>query len=264
MTARRRTVRDPAPGREPDPADAGRHAVDHRRLLRGVRVELCVLWQGGEDALVAFIDRWGTIPAELTAAVRAGDWLSRPVLDVFTSMFLHAGWLHLLGNMLYLWIFGNNVEDRMGRVVFLAVLPRRRRGGGRRPDARSTRPPTLPMIGASGAISAVLGAYLVLFPGARIQSLVFLGFFYQLIAVPAVLVLGFWFVLQVLDGIGSLGATASWPATSRSSPTSAGSSPGRCSRCRSGSRPRRHALGAAASVADDARPPPPAPAGRVG
>ena len=169
-------------------------------------IELYVTWQGGEDALVAFIDAWGTIPAELSAAVKAGDWLSRPVLDVFTSMFLHAGWLHLLGNMLYLWIFGNNVEDRMGRVLFLLFYLA---GGVAAVAGQTLIDPTStePMIGASGAIAAVLGAYLVLFPGAKIQSLVFLGFFYQLIAVPAVLVLGFWFVLQVIDGLGSLGAS---------------------------------------------------------
>ena len=169
-------------------------------------IELYVTWQGGEEALVAFIDTWGTIPAELTAAVEAGDWLSRPVLDVFTSMFLHAGWLHLLGNMLYLWIFGNNVEDRMGRILFLLFYLA---GGVAAVAAQTLIDPTStePMIGASGAIAAVLGAYLVLFPGAKIQSLVFLGFFYQLIAVPALLVLGFWFVLQVIDGLGSLGAS---------------------------------------------------------
>jgi membrane associated rhomboid family serine protease len=128
------------------------------------------------------------------------------VLDVFTSMFLHAGWLHLLGNLLYLWIFGNNVEDRMGRPVFLVFYLA---GGAAAVIAQTLIDPTseIPMIGASGAISAGLGAYLVLFPGARIQSLVFLGFFYQLIAVPAVIVLVFWFGLQLLDGIVSLGAT---------------------------------------------------------
>jgi membrane associated rhomboid family serine protease len=108
--------------------------------------------------------------------------------------------------MLYLWIFGNNVEDRMGRVVFLLFYLA---GGVAAVVGQTLIDPasTEPMIGASGAIAAVLGAYLVLFPGARIQSLVFLGFFYQLIAVPAVLVLGFWFVLQVIDGLGSLGAS---------------------------------------------------------
>ena len=78
---------------------------------------------------------WGTVPAELSAAIRAGDWLSEPVLDVFTSMFLHAGWLHLLGNLLFLWIFANNVEDRLGRAAVPRVLPRRRRGRRGRPDA---------------------------------------------------------------------------------------------------------------------------------
>jgi len=168
--------------------------------------ELFVLWQGGEDALVALIEQWGTIPAQLTAAIEAGNWVSEPVGDVFTSMFLHAGWLHLLGNMLYLWIFGNNVEDRMGRVLFLLFYLA---GGVAAVAGQTLIDPTstAPMIGASGAIAAVLGGYLVLFPRARIQSLVFLGFFYQLIEVPAVIVLGFWFVLQVIDGLGSLGAT---------------------------------------------------------
>jgi membrane associated rhomboid family serine protease len=127
------------------------------------------------------------------------------VLDVFTSMFLHAGWLHLLGNLLFLWIFANNVEDRLGRALFLAFYLG---GGVAAVVAQTLIDPTseIPMIGASGAISATLGAYAVLFPGARIQSLVFLGFFYQLVAVPAVLVLGAWFLLQVIDGVASLGA----------------------------------------------------------
>jgi membrane associated rhomboid family serine protease len=166
--------------------------------------ELGLLAQGGDEALAGFIERWGTIPAELSAAIRAGEWLSEPVLDVFTSMFLHAGWLHLLGNLLFLWIFANNVEDRLGRVLFLAFYL----GGGVAAVAAQTLiDPTseIPMIGASGAISATLGAYAVLFPGARIQSLVFLGFFYQLVAVPAVLVLGVWFLLQVVDGVASMG-----------------------------------------------------------
>ena len=167
--------------------------------------ELGLLAQGGDAALAGFIERWGTIPAELSAAVRAGDWLSEPVLDVFTSMFLHAGWLHLLGNLLFLWIFANNVEDRLGRGLFLAFYLG---GGVAAVVAQTLIDPAseIPMIGASGAISATLGAYAVLFPGARIQSLVFLGFFYQLVAVPAILVLGVWFLLQVVDGVASLGA----------------------------------------------------------
>ncbi len=168
--------------------------------------ELGVLAQGGDEALAAFIDDHGVVPAQLSAALGRGDLLSGPVLDVFTSMFLHAGWLHLLGNLLYLWIFGNNVEDRMGRPLFLVFYLL---GGVVAVGGQTLIDPTseVPMIGASGAISAALGAYLVLYPRARVQSLVFLGFFYQLIAVPAVIVLGFWFVLQVVDGLGSLGAT---------------------------------------------------------
>ena len=121
-------------------------------------------------------------------------------------MFLHAGWLHLLGNLLFLWIFGVRRRGSGGPGAFLLIYLA---GGVAAVAAQTLSDPasTQPMVGASGAIAAVLGAYLVLFPRARIQSLVFLGFFYQLIAVPAVIVLGFWFLLQVVDGIGSLGAT---------------------------------------------------------
>jgi membrane associated rhomboid family serine protease len=168
-------------------------------------IELVVEAQSGDEGLARFIQQHGSVPAELTAAVRGGRWLSEPVLDVLTSMFLHAGWLHILGNMLYLWIFGNNVEDRLGRVAYLVFYLL---GGAVAVAAQTLINPSsdVPLVGASGAIAATLGAYLVLFPAARIQSLVFLGFFYQLIAVPAVIVLGFWFVLQVIDGLGSLGA----------------------------------------------------------
>ena len=167
--------------------------------------ELGVL-TGRDAALSDFLQAHGFAPAELTAALGRGDWLSLPVLGVFTSLFLHGGWLHLLGNMLYLWIFGNNVEDRMGRVTFLAFYLF---GGVVAVAGQVLVNPhsEAPMIGASGAIAATLGAYIVLYPAARIQSLVFLGFFYQLIAVPAILVLGFWFVLQVIDGVGALGST---------------------------------------------------------
>ncbi|MEI7744139.1 MAG: rhomboid family intramembrane serine protease [Chloroflexota bacterium] len=169
--------------------------------------EVVVLAQGGNAALERLVNDRGLVPADLVAALHGQDTGTQPFLDLFTSMFLHAGWLHLLGNMLFLWIFGNNVEDRMGRIWFpLLYLA----GGVAAAAAHVVSDPTstVPVIGASGAISAVLGAYLVLYPRARIQSLVFLGFFYQLIAVPSVIVLGFWFVLQLIDGIASLGAVA--------------------------------------------------------
>jgi membrane associated rhomboid family serine protease len=166
--------------------------------------ELGLMASGGDAALEAFVARWAVVPAELTAAWGRGDILSMESATLITSQFMHAGWLHLLGNMLYLWIFANNVEDRLGRPAFLVFYLA---GGIAAALAQVAVAPTstIPTLGASGAIAATLGAYLVFFPRARITSLVFLGFFYQLIDVPAVLVLGFWFVLQLIDGFASLG-----------------------------------------------------------
>ena len=168
--------------------------------------ELGVLASGGDAALDAFITRWGVVPADLAAAWGRDDYLSRETATLVTSQFLHGSWLHLLGNMLYLWIFGNNVEDRFGRLGFLGFYLL---GGALAGVSQVAIDPTsiVPTIGASGAIAATLGAYFVLFPRARVTSLVFLGFFYQLIDVPAVIVLGFWFVLQLIDGLTALGIT---------------------------------------------------------
>ena len=166
--------------------------------------ELGLMAGGAEAGLEAFITDWAVIPADLTAAWSRGDYLSHASATLVTSQFLHGGWFHLLGNMLYLWIFGNNVEDRFGRLGFLLFYLF---GGALAGLSQVAIDPasTIPTIGASGAIAATLGAYLVLFPRARVTSLVFLGFFYQLIDVPAVIVLGFWFVLQLIDGLTSLG-----------------------------------------------------------
>jgi membrane associated rhomboid family serine protease len=165
------------------------------------------LQASSDERLNAFITEWGVVPAELVAAWNGGQALSQETLTLFSSQFLHGGWLHLLGNMLYLWIFGNNVEDRLGRGRFLVFYL----GGGVAAGLAQTAidpGSEIPLIGASGAIAATLGAYLVLFARARITTLVFLGFFYQLINVPAIIVLGFWFVLQLLDGLASLGTTS--------------------------------------------------------
>lgn len=166
--------------------------------------ELGVQADGGDRALLRFYLEYGVVPARLSAAFAAGDLVSPAVLAVFTSMFVHGGWLHLLGNMLYLWIFGDNVEDRLGRGLFLVFYLV---GGVAAALTQWAIDPAseVPLVGASGAIAAVLGAYLVLFPHARVLSLVLVGFFYQLVAVPAVLVLGFWFLLQLLNGVLSLG-----------------------------------------------------------
>ncbi len=163
--------------------------------------------RGGEDALGAFVTEWGIVPAELVAALRAGAYASLEAATLLTSQFLHGSLLHIGGNMLYLWIFGNNIEDRFGRLRFLAFYLVGGVVAGLTqvaidPDSR------IPTIGASGAIAAILGAYLVLFPRARVTTAIFLVFFFQLIEVPAVLVLAIWFILQLVDGIGSLTATS--------------------------------------------------------
>jgi membrane associated rhomboid family serine protease len=140
----------------------------------------------------------------LVAAVEAMDLVAAATAGLVTHLFLHGSWLHLFGNLLFLWIFAPNVEDRLGRPLFLGVYLL---GGFAAALGHILVDPSsdVPMIGASGAISAVLGAYMVLFPRARIQSLVFLVFYYDLIAVPAWIVLGFWFLLQLVDGLASLG-----------------------------------------------------------
>jgi membrane associated rhomboid family serine protease len=169
-------------------------------------LELWISFQNGDQALEQFFDVWGAVPAKITAAIKAGDWSSQAILGIFGSMFLHGGWLHILGNMLFLWIFGNNVEDRMGRIPFLLFYVA---GGVAAALTQVWIAPTSdnPLVGASGAIAAVLGVYFVLYPGARILALVFLGFFYQLLEVPALIVLGYWFVLQLISGFGALGAS---------------------------------------------------------
>ncbi len=169
--------------------------------------QLGLLASGGQPLLEAFLRDHGVVPADLASAAGGGRLVSEPVLDLLTSQFLHVGWLHLLANMAYLWIFGNNIEDRLGRPGFLAFYLAAGVAAGLTQvliDPASS----IPLVGASGAIAATLGAYLVLFPAARILSLVFLVFFYQLIQVPAVIVLGFWFILQLIDGVASLGTTA--------------------------------------------------------
>ena len=154
---------------------------------------------------VQFVYLYGLIPLEISG----GDLLvPHPVplyATVFTSMFVHGGLFHLGGNMLYLWIFGDNVEDRIGRLKFLVFYLL---SGLAAAAAQIWTDPAskIPMIGASGAISGVLGAYLFLFPHARVLTLIPLGFFYRLVEVPALIVLGFWIIVQVLNGVGTLGA----------------------------------------------------------
>lgn len=156
----------------------------------------------GEDRLNRFILNWGLIPAQLTSNY-AESWLT-----VFTSMFLHGGWLHILGNMWTLFIFGDNIEDRMGHGNYLVFYLL---SGAAAAILQSVLMPAsqVPMIGASGAIAGVLGAYLILYPRARIASLVPILFVFTLVEIPAVIYLGIWFVLQLFSGWSALQGAAS-------------------------------------------------------
>jgi membrane associated rhomboid family serine protease len=161
------------------------------------------LWQTtlGVRAGNAIVYSLGLIPAVLFGSAQLPPELRlvpAPV-SIVTSMFLHGGWMHLLGNMLYLWIFGNNVEDSMGRgrfVVFYLLC------GMTAALVQSFAAPgsEVPMIGASGAIGGVLGAYLVLHPRANVRMLFVILFFIRIISVPAAVVLGLWFVMQFVSG----------------------------------------------------------------
>lgn len=160
----------------------------------------------GARAAQAFVLEFGLIPCRLTGACHPGVDLPSPVLTIFTSMFMHGGLFHIAGNMLYLWIFGNNVEDTLGHGRYLAFYLA---SGVAAALAQTAVGPgsEVPMVGASGAISGVLGAYLLLFPHARVTTVIIFGFFWRLVQIPALFVLGFWIVVQVLNGLGSFGAS---------------------------------------------------------
>jgi rhomboid family protein len=151
-----------------------------------------------------FVESFAIVPARLFSRGPAAGAVPA-IATLFTSMFLHGGFLHLAGNMLYLWIFGNNVEDSMGRGRFLLFYTL---CGciAAYAHAFANRDSMTPMIGASGAVSGVLGAYLLLYPRARVMTLVFFGFIVRTVQIPAMVVLGFWFVLQFLNALLSSGA----------------------------------------------------------
>lgn len=151
------------------------------------------------QALEGFVRAAAIIPYDVTHNLDP-----RVSLTLFTSLFVHAGWLHIIGNMLYLWIFGNNVEDAMGHLRFALFYLLCGLAASAAQIAVNIDSP-VPNIGASGAIAGVLGAYLILFPRARVVSLVTLGYFVRLVKVPAVLVLGLWIVVQLFSGLASLG-----------------------------------------------------------
>ena len=169
-------------------------------------IGLCIgafLWQLGQsDERVALT--YGMIPAVLFGYAHRA-----PSIDVipawatlFTSMFLHGGWWHLAGNMLFLWIFGNNVEDVLGRARFLLLYLACGLAAAMAqalPDPASQ----LPMVGASGAIAGILGAYMLLYPWANVHCMIWIVIFFRIVTVPAWIVLGLWFGMQLLSGLAS-------------------------------------------------------------
>lgn len=163
---------------------------------------LVFFWQLslGTEGFQEIVYSLGVIPAALLgdASLPPDLYLVPPTATVFTSMFLHGGLLHLAGNMLYLWIFADNVEDAMGHVRFI-VFYFLCGIGAALAQALPNPDSTIPMIGASGAISGVLGAYLLLFPRAQVLVLIPLGLFSQIVHLPAMFVLGLWFVLQLVS-----------------------------------------------------------------
>jgi len=171
--------------------------VNYALIAVNVLVYLFQSMLGAEEQ--ALVYEFALIPIRFTSGISLGD-----ITDIFTSMFMHAGLAHIGGNMLYLWIFGDNVEDRMGRgrYIFFYLI-----GGAVASLTHIITNPgsQIPTVGASGAIGAVLGAYLVLFPQSKVLTLVPLGFFIRLTMMPAALVLGLWFVLQFFSGVISLG-----------------------------------------------------------
>ncbi len=174
---------------------------------------------GTEPALTHSICRWGLMAADALGTAPGGTGVAlgpdvvcvveegRNLPALVTSMFMHGGWFHIIGNLWFLWIFGDNVEDVMGPVRFVAFYLLC--GLGAAAAQILTDPQSLiPMVGASGAIGGVMGAYALLFPRARIHTFIFLGFYITTIWVPALLMLGYWFLIQVIGGLPALAGGA--------------------------------------------------------
>ena len=192
-------------------------------IAANVLAWLVVQSAGAGDGFLASLCAYGSIPGELTGSIAAGETVplgprhsclagGLTYATVVTSMFLHGSWMHLIGNMWFLWVFGNNIEDSMGHgrfVVFYLVC------GGLATAAHVASNPGsgIPTVGASGAISGIMGAYLVLYPKVRVHTMIFLGIFFRVVPMTAWAILALWFGLQVLSGAldaGTGGGVAFW------------------------------------------------------
>jgi membrane associated rhomboid family serine protease len=179
---------------------------------------------GSDFPLAKSVCELGLVPAEITASVPVGTAFpmgpglvcttdpGRQISHLLTHMFLHGSWLHLIGNMWFLWLFGNNVEDSMGRLRFIAfyLLTGLAAALGQIITAPDS---VIPMVGASGAISGVMGAYLILYPRVRVYVLVPIFIFLTSIALPAWMMLGYWFLIQLVSGLlasDEVGGVAFW------------------------------------------------------
>jgi membrane associated rhomboid family serine protease len=177
-----------------------------RRPVRFPIVTLCLILTnfavfllelGGGDA---FVQQWSAVPAQIAAG--------RHLVTIVTAMFLHGSWLHILGNMLFLWVFGPEIEDAMNPGRYLAFYLA---GGVVSMLAQVAVSPasTVPTLGASGAIAAVMGAFLITYPRDRIRTVLLLGFFVTVTFLPAFLLIGLWFVIQLFSGVGSVASGTS-------------------------------------------------------
>src|SRR5690606_31195749 len=216
VSARRSACRSMFPIRDDNPHFMTPYATI---AIIALNVAAWVLLQGfgTEPALSASVCRLGLIPGELLQTVQPGTRLpmgpnmfceiggESTWYTVLTSMFMHGGWFHIIGNMWFLWIFGNNVEDAMGHVRF--VIFYLLCGFAAAALQTATNPDSIvPMVGASGALGGVMGAYVLLYPRVHVHMLLVLGYYISTGAVPAVFMLGYWFLVQLLSGWTSFGS----------------------------------------------------------
>jgi len=179
-------------------------------------VWLFVQQGGGEQGFLSSLCTFGAIPADITGSIIPGSVIPLGPdatctvgglgwMTILTSMFMHGSWMHLIGNMWFLWVFGNNIEDSMGHIRFVIFYLL---CGALASAAHILTDPTsaVPTVGASGAISGVMGAYLLLYPKVRVHTLIFLVFYIRVLLLPAWVLLAQWFVIQLVSGAGTLGA----------------------------------------------------------
>jgi len=191
-------------------------------IVTNVAVWLFVQSAGTGEGFIESLCAYGAIPGEITGALSAGQRVPLGSLaecrigglaggTLISSMFLHGSWMHLIGNMWFLWVFGNNIEDSMGHLRFVVfyLLTGLLASGAHILSSLSSGVPT---VGASGAISGIMGAYMLLYPRVRVHTLVIFFYFFRVITLPAVTMLGLWFAFQLLQGavVGAGAGVAFW------------------------------------------------------